>query len=178
MEQQAAGIQLGTPGNRAELRELQQKGEMGQIWKHVEARTSPAAAELEQSGEEFRRMCRVLHKLHIQEDLLQIYAKEGTRGRWLKLCPLPRRAPIIWEIHGQHHARVSKTISRLQLEWYWPGIHVDANRLLQTCEVCQSAKHGKTAQPQNRQRLTAGRPWQVVSIDLVGPFTRTKRGMR
>lgn len=30
--------------------------------------------------------------------------------------------------------------------------------------------------PHNRQRLYAGRPWQKVAIDLVGPTPETKKG--
>ena len=44
------------------------------------------------------------------------------------------------------------------------------------CEACQAAKHSNSVPNKNRQRLQAGRPWQVVSVDLVGPLTPTPRG--
>ena len=47
-----------------------------------------------------------------------------------------------------------------------------------SCEICQAAKHGGTKGPQGRQRLHAGRPWQKVAVDLVGPMPETARGNR
>ena len=52
----------------------------------------------------------------------------------------------------------------------------DVRRLVRSCEICQAAKPSTNPISGNRQRLFAGRPWQVVSIDLVGPLTTTPRG--
>ena len=52
----------------------------------------------------------------------------------------------------------------------------DIRRLVRACEVCQALKHSVAAASSNRQRLHTGRPWQVVSVDLVGPFQQTPRG--
>ena len=60
--------------------------------------------------------------------------------------------------------------------WYWPGMVAEVRRTLRSCEVCQVAKPGGNRPPGSRQRLYAGRPWQKVAIDLVGPLPRTRRG--
>lgn len=86
------------------------------------------------------------------------------------ICPAPLRSSVIWELHRQHHAGIKKTTMRVCMSWYWPGMTADTRRLVRTCEVCQASKHSSTARTSNKQRLYAGRPWQVVSIDLVGPF--------
>ena len=52
----------------------------------------------------------------------------------------------------------------------------DIRRLVNTCETCQAAKHSNPVPNKNRQRLQAGRPWLVLSVDLVGPLTPTPRG--
>ena len=52
----------------------------------------------------------------------------------------------------------------------------DTRRLVGSCEVCQAAKHSTHVANPNKQRLYAGRPWQVVSVDIVGPFPATPRG--
>ena len=64
----------------------------------------------------------------------------------------------------------------MQKKWYWPGLTADTRRLVNSCEVCQAAKHSNPLANPNRQQLQAGRPWQVVSLDLVGPFPTTARG--
>ena len=55
----------------------------------------------------------------------------------------------------------------------YTGISLDC---LKSCEVCQAAKSSQTCNSQHRQRLHAGRPWQVLSIDLMGPLSETDRG--
>lgn len=40
------------------------------------------------------------------------------------------------------------------------------------------AKHSPTITSKNKLRLHAGRPWQRVAIDLVGPLSETERGNR
>ena len=67
-------------------------------------------------------------------------------------------------------------VAQLKLAWYWPGMIAEVRRLLRTCEVCQMAKPGGNKPPSSRQRLYAGRPWQKVAIDLLGPMPRTWRG--
>ena len=73
---------------------------------------------------------------------------------------------------------MSRTLSRIQLAWYWPGMTADVRRVVRSCEVCQAAKSGGNHQPGGRQRLFVGRPWQKVAVDLVGPMPETTRGNR
>ena len=49
-------------------------------------------------------------------------------------------------------------------------------RIIRSCEVCQTAKHGGAKAAQGKQRLYAGRPWQKVAVDLVGPMPETTKG--
>ena len=76
------------------------------------------------------------------------------------------------------HSGISRTLGRIQLAWYWPGMTAETRGVVRSCEVCQAAKKGGTHAPGGRQRLFAGRPWQKVAIDLVGPMPATPRGNR
>jgi transposase InsO family protein len=69
-------------------------------------------------------------------------------------------------------------MNRLLLSWYWPGMITMVKECIRTCETCQVAKAGGTVESKNRQRLYAGRPWQKVAIDLVGPLPETERRHR
>jgi len=44
------------------------------------------------------------------------------------------------------------------------------------CEVCQASKHGRSTETAGRHRHHAGRPWQVVAVDLVSPIPTTVSG--
>ena len=56
-----------------------------------------------------------------------------------------------------------------------PLMTADIRWLVNACEACQAAKHSNPVPNKNRQRLQAGRLWQVLSVDLVGPLTPTPR---
>ena len=131
---------------------------------------------MELGSDEFRRLAKLIPHMRVHEELLQMRTPDSERDIWVNLCPRTLRSAVIWDTHGQHHAGISKTTKRICMDWYWPGIHRDIARLLKSCEVCQAAKSSQTCNSQNRQRLHAGRPWQVLSIDLMGPLSETDRG--
>lgn len=80
--------------------------------------------------------------------------------------------------HRLVHSGIGKTLARVQLNWYWPGMTGEVRRVVRSCEVCQVEKSGGTGKPGSRQRLYAGRPWQKVAVDLVGPLPETPRHHR
>ena len=128
---------------------------------------------------ELRKLYSQRGALRIRPDgVLEIRVVPHTIPRWCAICPVPQRATVVWQTHGLTHAGMAKTVKRLQLTWYWPGMVAETRRLLKTCEVCQSAKTGGLKEPLSRQRLYAGRPWQKVAVDLVGPLPVTPRGNR
>lgn len=79
---------------------------------------------------------------------------------------------VVWEAHQMHHIQI---LRKVQLDWYWTGMSSNMRRLIRTCKVCQSVRHGATANHGHRQCLFASRPWQVLTVDLVGSFVTTKR---
>jgi len=44
------------------------------------------------------------------------------------------------------------------------------------CEVCQASKHGRFTETLERRHLHAGRPGQIVAVDLVGSMPTSERG--
>ena len=81
-------------------------------------------------------------------------------------------------MHKMSHSRVSRTIARLQLTWYWVGLHADVRKIVRSCEVCQKAKSGGLQPTKGQQRMYARRPWQKLAVDLVGPMPETGAGNR
>ena len=69
-----------------------------------------------------------------------------------------------------------KTTARIRLRWYWPGLTGEVRCTVRTCEKCQLGKRGKPTTSTGRRRLHAGKPWQVIAVDLVGPMPKTSRG--
>lgn len=64
----------------------------------------------------------------------------------------------------------------MQLMWHWLGITDDVRWTVESCEVCQRAKHGRTREDGSQQRLYVDRPWQRIAVDFVGPYSRDCKG--
>ena len=131
---------------------------------------------LQRSGAELATLARLVPSMFIDEqDVLRV--RLGDR-RTPALCPPRWREELVWLVHRQAHAGAAAVVRRLRLSWFWPGMVRHVRRQLRTCETCQAAKHGGKTARSGRGRLYAGRPWQVVAVDLVGPMPETERGNR
>lgn len=97
---------------------------------------------------------------------------------WKEVVPSEARTDIILKNHSDPtagHSGIFKTYKRVSLRYYWPRMHADVVRLVTSCETCISHKHqnhatlGEMGRPKQ-----CSRPFQVISIDLVGPLPPTK----
>ena len=73
------------------------------------------------------------------------------------------------------HTGYVRTLKRIQLDWFWPGMTSDVRRIIRACDTCQVSKKSCLS-TKARGNLLVGRPWQQVAIDLVGPMPTTKSG--
>ena len=130
---------------------------------------------LEQGSVELKKLCSLMPVMKIQDNILKVRLNVNNRHIWCIVCPKELRPVVIQQYHSQYHSGVNKTYKRIRLQWFWPGMTSQVRHTVQRCEICQAAKHSNPIQSVNQQRLFAGRPWQVLSIDLVGPFSKTPR---
>ena len=162
-----------------ELVEMQSvlPGPVSTMYKVVQSGGSLSEAELQQADWELKQWHERKEALRIRADGVMV-VHLGTPGRQREVvaCPSALRQKVIWDTHQIAHQGIVKTTARIRLQWYWPGLTGEVRRTVRTCEKCQMGKHGKATTTTGRRRLHAGRPWQVVAVDLVGPMPRTPRG--
>ena len=134
---------------------------------------------LQRGSYELRQLYLMRGSLRINQDgVLEVRLVEKEKEKWRVICPEINRQTIIWLTHRQAHAGMGRTTQRIKLTWYWPGMVADIRRTVRSCEICQMAKTGGNKSSGERQRLYAGRPWQKLAVDLVGPLPETPRGNR
>ena len=69
------------------------------------------------------------------------------------------------------HQGISRTLDRIQGQFYWPGMTEDVRHYCRSCDVCQrTIQKGKVGKvPLGRMPLI-DEPFQRVNMDLVGPI--------
>ena len=87
---------------------------------------------------------------------------------------------VLEQYHSEslNHVGRDKLFSYLNKKFYWSGMFEDTNRWVKACLTCR--KH-KPAQPTYHgllEPVKARSPFEIVGIDIMGPFRRTPKGNR
>ena len=82
--------------------------------------------------------------------------------------------------HDQNgHSGVHRATDTVKLKYWWPSYRDDIATYVQSCQFCRWSKANTLAAPLPVQKYNApSRPWEVVHIDLMGPFPVTLYGNR
>ena len=99
-----------------------------------------------------------------------------------KLCvPKPSRKTVLEENHDAPtagHMGITKTIGRIALRYYWPGMYRDIARYVRNCSSCLRYKPSQQQVPGKMQPSPITEPGHTISTDIVGPLPRSTKGNR
>uniref|UniRef100_A0A671TWU2 Gypsy retrotransposon integrase-like protein 1 n=1 Tax=Sparus aurata TaxID=8175 RepID=A0A671TWU2_SPAAU len=114
----------------------------------------------------------------IMEDLIYRVVTLPYRTIYQLYIPASFRKQLLEYFHQDPlsgHLGRHKTHRRLQHLVYWPKLSWDVRQHVQNCQVCQKYK------PENRklsgklQQTVVQRPWEMLGMDLMGPFPRSSK---
>ena len=74
------------------------------------------------------------------------------------------------------HLGRRRMTARLLRRFFWPGIHKSVAEACQSCPICQKAARNPSAKAPLQPLPVISEPFERVSIDIVGP--RTKSGFK
>lgn len=106
----------------------------------------------------------------------------GPENDWKLVVPKEDRREILIKSHDDPksgHAGIYKTFQRISTNYYWPKLKCDVSKYVRTCKTCLASKPD--------QQFPAGllcgrpsvkRPWELVSVDIVGPLPKSTNGFR
>lgn len=99
---------------------------------------------------------------------------------WKVVVPKEDRSKVVIAAHDpptMGHMGVYKTYGRLCDKYYWPKMRNDVGKYVKKCRICLAHKPS-TSKPVDMMvsHPKPGRPWEVISMDLMGPLPRSKRG--
>ena len=139
-----------------------------------------------------RMISQVEEKLHkfplwrVENGILYKRAKTTRVGPtepdddWKIVVPKDSRLALLKQYHDDPragHLGGYKVYWRLRERYIWPKMHVDVARYVRRCQVCAAQKPEQKAPAGlmgTRPAIT--RPWQMISLDFVGPLPRTSKG--
>lgn len=109
------------------------------------------------------------------------YPELSQESTWWKIVvPKENRLELLQSNHDavtSGHPGIYKTYEKLKSKYYWPKMRADVTRYVHRCHTCTAHK------PENRtppglmgSRPNITKPWQMISIDLVGPLPRSSQG--
>lgn len=109
------------------------------------------------------------------------YPEVGSRDDyWRVVVPKGDRSGVLNRLHDgalAGHMGVKKTFERIRKLYYWPEMYRDIVKYVSKCVICQKTKHErKPPAGLMVSRSNVKQPWELLSIDLVGPLPRSSRG--
>uniref|UniRef100_A0A3B1IDK1 Gypsy retrotransposon integrase-like protein 1 n=1 Tax=Astyanax mexicanus TaxID=7994 RepID=A0A3B1IDK1_ASTMX len=115
--------------------------------------------------------------------LLFIFNSDGDllyEGRRKVVKTMAEARVLFQEFHSTPiggHSGVMKTRAAMSGRFYWPGMTVDVENWVLECDRCQKVGKPLTvAQPLQCIKVSA--VWELVGIDLTGPFPKTADGFQ
>ena len=97
------------------------------------------------------------------------------------LVPYSCRNKVISHYHENPlavHPGMNETLRTIREHHFWPRMREDIRRAVNTCKICALTKAARPiaqGEPRPREPFSS---WDMVAIDLMGPYPRSSRGKR
>lgn len=99
---------------------------------------------------------------------------------WKIVVPRDKRKDLLVKYHNDvrsGHVGSNKTYWKLQTRYTWPKMRYDVGHYVKSCKTCAACKpEQKLPAGQMGSPRVTDRPWQLLSLDYMGPFPRSSHG--
>ena len=95
------------------------------------------------------------------------------------VVPTKLRKYVLADFHDATiagHLGASKTYGKIGQRFWWKNIKGDITKFVKSCQVCQDRNTPKNKKQGFLRPSEAKFPWEVVSIDILGPLKETGNG--
>lgn len=102
---------------------------------------------------------------------------DDVNSRWKYVVPVAERKEIVRSIHQEAHLGFLKTLAKVREKFYWPRMSTDVKRFCYSCDICKESKTpNQNVTPECGKPKLCSRPWELISMDFLGPYPRSKHG--
>ncbi|CAF0900533.1 unnamed protein product [Brachionus calyciflorus] len=124
---------------------------------------------------EQRLLFKQYDKLRLIEDILyRMY--EDENGFHVTKFVLPAQT-LIKQIHSSvfnEHLGRNKTTEKIMVRFNRPFLRKEIKKAIKECEICQKVKNTTGTHKGELHFLTRGKPNELITVDIAGPFRKTK----
>lgn len=125
---------------------------------------------------------------HISVDKLKTIANYALENLQVIIFERPRIindpkmiSEILQKTHNtptRGHIGQNKMYKKLRKEFYWYNMKKTIAQLVKSCEYCKLNKHQKHTKEKYIKTTTPYQPFEIISVDTVGPFNKSHRNNR
>lgn len=126
-----------------------------------------------------------LNQFAIKDGLLFKVVKSGTLERHALAVPQELRLRVLAGAHdapAAGHPGVEAMYETLKTSFYWPGMHADVAKWIQSCDTCNKVKQrsivGHGSNKWGDLKPIKRRPFEKVVVDLIGPLETSAEGFK
>jgi hypothetical protein len=110
----------------------------------------------------------------------KVLMKSTSHGRVIAV-PKGLRNRVMYLFHNHPlsaHAGVDRMVARLKPVYYWSGMDKDIRNWVKGCAKCTKIKTPRHTLHGKLKPFGHGAPFQILQVDIVGPFPETQKGNR
>lgn len=107
--------------------------------------------------------------------------RQRVAGRLVALVPPAARRRVIHQYHDHYtagHPGIDETIRVIREKYLWPHMVHEITDHVRCCRICSAFKRGPHQTPAPLRPHGPTRPFEVVSVDIIGPLTTSRAGKK
>lgn len=117
----------------------------------------------------------------MEKGVLYRYSAENDTEEAQLVVPAHKRKQVLAEYHDSEtacHDGVDRTLGRIRLRYYWPGMRKTVLEYVKSCVDCQRFKPSNLKPAGLLQTPVQSARFEVLSVDYFGPLPPSSKGNR
>ena len=135
------------------------------------------------SGESFylKSLVSQFDRLCIEDDLICRKWEDISTNQIFHqyVVPYSKRRSVLQQCHDEKtagHLGIKKTLHKIRLRYYWPGLQRDVRQYIAGCERCAKRKSDNVTKRAPMKIVPTGYPMERIATDILGELPLTKNG--
>ena len=101
-----------------------------------------------------------------------------TRNDKIVVPKTLQKRVITWYHDTLCHPGVNRTEETIKQHLWWPNMRDEITDYVSRCPTCQKNKKQKKKYGQLPEKVAESEPWEVLCVDLIGPYTIKRKGRK